>query len=167
MPNVSAVVSTTRGISCCPACCLRIPLTPTISSSGNPPISLCMPGVLAVGGPRGREEERAWRLRGGPVEGASLRGPSGALVGDNTSAGEDMVVTDVVIDGRLLGFETKIESFAMALHAMRRVECMQEQESVGVCRSRSSSSATHPSTSSTTTTTTTTTPQLCTLYGLK
>ena len=57
-----------------------------------------MPGVLAVGGPRGREEDRAWRLRGGPVEGASLRGPSGALADDKTSAGEDMTAVDDLID---------------------------------------------------------------------
>lgn len=71
MPNVSAVVSTTLGISCIPGSVRRIPLRPTTSSSAKASMSLCMPGVLTDGGPRGRDDERAWRLR------PSLRGSSG------------------------------------------------------------------------------------------
>ena len=40
-------------------------------------MSLCMPGVLIEGGPRGLDDERACRRR---AEGASLRGSSGALL---------------------------------------------------------------------------------------
>ena len=54
-----------------------------------------MPGVLPVGGPRGREEERGCRrpLR----EGASLRGPSEALPGVGAAGGEDMMNGRVVV----------------------------------------------------------------------
>lgn len=76
MPKVSAVASTTLGISCVPANCLRTPLLPTISSSAKPSISLCMPGVLTEGGPLGRDDERACRLLTGV---ASLRGSLGPL----------------------------------------------------------------------------------------
>lgn len=90
MPRVSAVVSTTRGTSLPPAADLLNVRTSTASSSGKPP-SLCMPGVLIEGGPRGLDEERACRLR--PAEGASLRGsawgPSECII---ASTIEDMAV---------------------------------------------------------------------------
>ena len=54
-----------------------------------------MPGVLPVGGPRGREEDRGCRrpLR----EGTSLRGPSEALLGVGAAGGEDILRCGVVV----------------------------------------------------------------------
>ena len=90
MPRVSAVVSTTRGTSRLPGALLRrIRLRPTTSSSGKPSISLCIPGVLTEGGARGRDDERACRLR---AEGASLRGSSGALSERRTASTMDDIV---------------------------------------------------------------------------
>lgn len=65
-------------------------------------MSLCMPGVLIEGGPRGLEEERACRRR---AEGASLRGSSGALLELRTAstrldivAGADIILWKVEKD---------------------------------------------------------------------
>lgn len=69
------------------------PLRPTTSSSGNPSISLCMPGVLTDGGPRGLDDDRACRLRCVAV--ASLRGSSCTLSERMiASIRDDIVVVD-------------------------------------------------------------------------
>ena len=96
MPNVSAVVSTTRGTSLLPGMLFRRSLCrPTTSSSGKPSISLCIPGVLTDGGPRGRDEERFCRRR---ADGASLRCSSGAASERMAaSAIEDIVAACVCV----------------------------------------------------------------------
>ncbi len=115
MPNVSAVVSTTRGTPSLPGTLLRRkPLIPTTSSSGKPN-SLCTPGVLAEGGPLGREEERACRRR---AEGASLRGSSGALSERSTAS-----TIDDMVKGEMLYVVERVKELwdGMVVRGTRRL----------------------------------------------
>jgi hypothetical protein len=95
--RVSPVVSTTLGMSA-PGTLLVLATT----SSSAKPASLCTPGVLTEGGPRGpREDDRGCRLDriDGACDGASLRGSRGVGApseGKCPSTVDDMIVQMLV-----------------------------------------------------------------------